>query len=240
MLVLVVWCILIFGLAYFSWKRHKRRRALQLLQQEDAENEEGRINTKKTRPLTKAEIATLKVATLTEEDIQSSKRMAASRISAPLSAHHRSSTDSSTLASRLQRASMPAQSSSEVDLAFPEPAVIDSQAMETSAHTVATPLPHRTKSSPLLARLGRRIASRHHLRSESIEMSDLNSHIHEENCAVCLDDFAVGDKVRLLPCKHYFHVSCIDQWLTKNTAVCPLCNLNISTAFDHVEPVNEG
>lgn len=43
------------------------------------------------------------------------------------------------------------------------------------------------------------------------------------DCAVCLENFKVGDKCRLLPvCKHSFHAQCVDSWLLK-TPICPIC-----------------
>ncbi|CAL5370558.1 hypothetical protein CsSME_00005055 [Camellia sinensis var. sinensis] len=43
------------------------------------------------------------------------------------------------------------------------------------------------------------------------------------DCAVCLDNFKVGEKCRLLPlCKHSFHAQCVDLWLVK-TPICPIC-----------------
>lgn len=43
------------------------------------------------------------------------------------------------------------------------------------------------------------------------------------DCAVCLENFKMGDKCRLLPnCKHSFHVQCIDSWVLK-TPDCPIC-----------------
>ncbi|KAG2714497.1 hypothetical protein I3760_03G030000 [Carya illinoinensis] len=43
------------------------------------------------------------------------------------------------------------------------------------------------------------------------------------DCAVCLENFKMGEKCRLLPiCKHSFHAQCVDAWLMK-TPICPIC-----------------
>lgn len=42
-------------------------------------------------------------------------------------------------------------------------------------------------------------------------------------CAVCLDEFLEGDELRRLPCKHEFHISCIDPWLLTRKRFCPVC-----------------
>lgn len=42
-------------------------------------------------------------------------------------------------------------------------------------------------------------------------------------CAVCTDDFELGEQVRELPCRHYFHLPCIDLWLVQKKR-CPLCS----------------
>lgn len=43
------------------------------------------------------------------------------------------------------------------------------------------------------------------------------------DCAICLEDFAVGDKCQVFPsCNHIFHSICIDLWL-KNKLTCPIC-----------------
>jgi hypothetical protein len=44
----------------------------------------------------------------------------------------------------------------------------------------------------------------------------------EECCAICLGDYEAQDELRVLPCKHTFHVSCVDEWLLKK-ATCPRC-----------------
>ncbi|KAJ0234979.1 RING-H2 finger protein ATL74 [Hirschfeldia incana] len=42
-------------------------------------------------------------------------------------------------------------------------------------------------------------------------------------CAICLGEFADGEKVRVLPpCNHSFHMSCIDTWLVSHSS-CPNC-----------------
>ena len=39
-------------------------------------------------------------------------------------------------------------------------------------------------------------------------------------CAICLEMFAKGDRVRVLPCKHFFHMNEVDEWLiTKKKVV---------------------
>lgn len=46
-------------------------------------------------------------------------------------------------------------------------------------------------------------------------------------CAVCLDEYAIGDVVRVLPCQHYFHQACIDSWLTESSTKCPVDNREV-------------
>lgn len=49
-------------------------------------------------------------------------------------------------------------------------------------------------------------------------------------CAVCLSEFAPGERLKLLPaCAHAFHVDCIDTWLYHNVS-CPLCRTVVTAA----------
>lgn len=42
-------------------------------------------------------------------------------------------------------------------------------------------------------------------------------------CAICLGEFAEGERIRVLPpCGHGFHVACIDTWLGAHPS-CPSC-----------------
>lgn len=44
------------------------------------------------------------------------------------------------------------------------------------------------------------------------------------NCAICLDD--CDSVVKLIPCKHLFHDSCLNSWM-KYQFFCPLCRNKI-------------
>ena len=45
-------------------------------------------------------------------------------------------------------------------------------------------------------------------------------------CAVCQTDLEPTDRVRLFPCRHAFHVECIDPWLQRSTC-CPTCRASV-------------
>ncbi|XP_038712157.1 probable E3 ubiquitin-protein ligase RHY1A isoform X1 [Tripterygium wilfordii] len=48
----------------------------------------------------------------------------------------------------------------------------------------------------------------------------------QEECAVCLDQFKVGETLVHLPCAHRFHSRCLVPWLSNN-AHCPCCRKEI-------------
>jgi hypothetical protein len=65
------------------------------------------------------------------------------------------------------------------------------------------------------------------------EKSAVNSSPTEDatnDCVICLEHFQEGDRLRVLPCDHSFHVGCIDRWLSGShshqecfTSGCPTC-----------------
>uniref|UniRef100_A0A0A9Y8U8 RING-type domain-containing protein n=3 Tax=Lygus hesperus TaxID=30085 RepID=A0A0A9Y8U8_LYGHE len=45
-------------------------------------------------------------------------------------------------------------------------------------------------------------------------------------CTICFDRYTGEDLVRILPCRHVYHVICIDRWLRRKP-LCPTCSLSI-------------
>ncbi|EJW04838.1 hypothetical protein EDEG_00975 [Edhazardia aedis USNM 41457] len=59
---------------------------------------------------------------------------------------------------------------------------------------------------------------------KKLKFKDLNQNLKANNsCLICFDEYLANDMVRLLACDHFFHVACIDPWLTRKCARCPLC-----------------
>lgn len=58
-------------------------------------------------------------------------------------------------------------------------------------------------------------------------------------CSICMDDFALNDKAKRLPCKHLFHEPCIVEWL-KLHGTCPVCRKNLvgedTSQHEYVRP----
>ncbi|KAK9698027.1 hypothetical protein RND81_08G077800 [Saponaria officinalis] len=50
--------------------------------------------------------------------------------------------------------------------------------------------------------------------------------VDQEECAVCLEEFKVGDNLVNMPCAHTFHSTCLVPWLQNNTH-CPCCRTSI-------------
>ncbi|KAF5300013.1 hypothetical protein FQR65_LT09269 [Abscondita terminalis] len=56
--------------------------------------------------------------------------------------------------------------------------------------------------------------------------SDDNEVQDGECCAICIEPYKVSEVLRMLPCQHEFHKSCIDPWLLEHRT-CPMCKMDI-------------
>ncbi|KAI7859740.1 hypothetical protein BDC45DRAFT_160305 [Circinella umbellata] len=61
------------------------------------------------------------------------------------------------------------------------------------------------------------------LNHENNEQQQQHQLQEQASCVICLESFIHGDVLRTLPCQHEYHRDCIDTWLTKKSAACPLC-----------------
>lgn len=55
------------------------------------------------------------------------------------------------------------------------------------------------------------------------------------SCSICLDEYDMGEKLRVLPCRHQFHTNCILPWLTERQGLCPLCKQQVLEDEDDEE-----
>ncbi|XP_062940655.1 E3 ubiquitin-protein ligase RLIM-like [Cynocephalus volans] len=51
------------------------------------------------------------------------------------------------------------------------------------------------------------------------------------SCCVCTTEYTEGNKLRILPCSHEYHVNCIDRWLSENST-CPVCRRKVIDSSD--------
>ncbi|XP_061353461.1 RING-H2 finger protein ATL57 [Gastrolobium bilobum] len=59
--------------------------------------------------------------------------------------------------------------------------------------------------------------------AKSLPVFSYNGDAKQMDCAICLDEFRVGDSVKMITyCKHVFHKECIDTWLAAHVT-CPVC-----------------
>lgn len=72
---------------------------------------------------------------------------------------------------------------------------------------------------------------------DSLPVSNRSSVCKDDSCAICLESFQKGDRLRVLPCNHRFHCGCIDKWLSGSISyACPTCK-NVPTVDDDSFPL---
>ena len=49
-----------------------------------------------------------------------------------------------------------------------------------------------------------------------------------EQCTICMENYTLGQQLKLLPCSHLFHSVCIETYLTEFSSQCPLDNLPLA------------
>ncbi|KAK1288886.1 E3 ubiquitin-protein ligase RING1-like [Acorus calamus] len=84
-------------------------------------------------------------------------------------------------------------------------------------HRQPVSLPLSMVSSPAPESVVNMFPLKSHCKSDVAESGDV------EQCYICLAEYEEGDKIRVLPCRHEYHMSCVDKWLKEIHRVCPLC-----------------
>ncbi|XP_020096571.1 receptor homology region, transmembrane domain- and RING domain-containing protein 1-like isoform X2 [Ananas comosus] len=69
--------------------------------------------------------------------------------------------------------------------------------------------------------------------------SVLEDNCTSRTCAICLEDYNVGEKLRILPCRHKFHALCVDSWLTTWRTFCPVCKQDANAGMAANLPASE-
>jgi hypothetical protein len=60
------------------------------------------------------------------------------------------------------------------------------------------------------------------MKVESQPSQQKQQFFEDYRCVICMDEFVCSDSLKLLPCCHYFHISCASGWLADHDN-CPSC-----------------
>jgi hypothetical protein len=62
---------------------------------------------------------------------------------------------------------------------------------------------------------------------EDLGMGEVQTSAAQHECCVCLESMPMGEKVRILPCRHVFHHECINGWFEHGKFTCPMCKMDL-------------
>ncbi|KAI8811046.1 hypothetical protein BJ742DRAFT_798042 [Cladochytrium replicatum] len=109
----------------------------------------------------------------------------------------------------------------------------DTEGMRTPARSL-------TPSRPRTPNDGSTDLATYTSHASSISSSVLQRWTQFDTCSICLERFESGLELReLLGCKHLFHPECLDVWMTRRSASCPLCRMEMVSLIREAERVAE-
>ncbi|XP_074834699.1 E3 ubiquitin-protein ligase ZNRF4 [Carettochelys insculpta] len=67
-------------------------------------------------------------------------------------------------------------------------------------------------------------------KSQKIPMSTFKRGDKYITCVICMAEYEEGDQLKILPCSHVYHVTCIDSWLLvqPQCKTCPICKQQVT------------
>lgn len=68
----------------------------------------------------------------------------------------------------------------------------------------------------------------------TISTTDIEAN-QSTSCAICLEDFAIGEEATRVPCGHLYHDACVKKWLGMHNQ-CPVCRYELPTDNTFYEP----
>lgn len=82
---------------------------------------------------------------------------------------------------------------------------------------------------PVIAQCPRIIYTAEHAKTEEEE---------KITCSICWVDYEVGQSVLILPCLHWVHATCGEEWLTRK-AQCPICQIDVVQTMRNCASYND-
>uniref|UniRef100_A0A670KH19 RING-type domain-containing protein n=1 Tax=Podarcis muralis TaxID=64176 RepID=A0A670KH19_PODMU len=70
-----------------------------------------------------------------------------------------------------------------------------------------------------------------HRRRQGIRVKTFRRGDSYNLCVICMADYEVGEKVKILPCSHAYHTTCINTWLLiqpRSGKTCPICKQKVA------------